>query len=97
MTGAPRDSFETRYQRANGEAPTRMSVRGYLVGLSVTRAIERGSLNASMLREGLRAQLYDSDEGRALRALRPLVPAEPERYVIRSGKAVPAQPFPLSP
>jgi ABC-type branched-subunit amino acid transport system substrate-binding protein len=97
MTGAPRDSFETHYQRANGEAPTRMSVRGYLVGLSVTRAIERGSLNASMLREGLRAQLYDSDEGRALRALRPLVPAEPERYVIRSGKAVPAQPFPLSP
>ena len=97
MNGAARDSFETRYQKAYGEAPTRMSVRGYLVGLSVTRGIERGSLNASMLREALRTQLYDSDEGRALRALKPLVPAEPERYVIRSGKAVPAAPFPLSP
>lgn len=97
MQGAARDSFETRYQKAYGEAPTRMSVRGYLVGLSVTRGIERGSLNASMLREALRAQLYDSDEGRALRALKPLVPAEPERYVIRSGKAVAAAPFPLSP
>ena len=97
MQGAARDSFETRYQKAYGEAPTRMSVRGYLVGLSVTRGIERGSLNASMLREALRTQLYDSDEGRALRALKPLVPAEPERYVIRSGKAVAAAPFPLSP
>jgi len=97
MTGAPRDSLEARYQRAYGEPPTRMSVRGYLVGLAVTRAIERGSLNASMLREALRAQVYDSDDGRALRALKPLVPAEPERFVIRSGKAVPAAPFPLSP
>jgi len=97
MNGAARDSFETRYQKAYGEAPTRMSVRGYLVGLSVTRGIERGSLNASMLREALRTQLYDSDEGRALRALKPLVPAEPERYVVRSGKAVAAAPFPLSP
>jgi ABC-type branched-subunit amino acid transport system substrate-binding protein len=97
MQGAARDSFETRYQKAYGEAPTRMSVRGYLVGLSVTRGIERGSLNASMLREALRTQLYDSDEGRALRALKPLVPAEPERYVVRSGKAVAAAPFPLSP
>ena len=97
MAGAPRDSFETRYQRAYGEASTRMSVRGYLVGLAVTRGIERGSLNASMLREALRAQLYDSDEGRALRALKPVVPSEPERYVVRSGKAVPASPFPLSP
>ncbi len=97
LTGAPRDSFETRYQRAYGEPPTRMSVRGYLVGLAVTRGVERGSLNASMLREALRSQVYDSDDGRALRALRPLVPAEPERYVIRSGKAVPEVPFPLSP
>lgn len=97
MTGAPRDSFQTRYQRAYGEPPTRMSVRGYLVGLAVTRGIERGSLNAAMLRESLRAQLYDNDEGRALRALKPLVPAEPERFVIRSGKAIAATPFPLSP
>ena len=97
MIGAPRDSLEARYQRAYGEPPTRMSVRGYLVGLAVTRGIERGSLNASMLREALRAQVYDSDDGRALRALKPLAPAEPERFVIRSGKAVPAAPFPLSP
>jgi ABC-type branched-subunit amino acid transport system substrate-binding protein len=97
MTGAPRDSLEARYQRAYGEPPTRMSVRGYLVGLAVTRGIERGSLNASMLREALRAQVYDTDDGRALRALKPLVPAEPERFVIRSGKAVAAAPFPLSP
>ena len=97
LTGAPRDSFETRYQRANGEAPTRMSVRGYLVGLSVARGIERGSLNAAMLREALRAQVYDNEEGRALRALRPVVPAEPERFVIRSGKAVPLGALPLSP
>jgi len=97
MTGAPQDSFETRYKHAYGEPPTRMSVRGYLVGLSVTRGIERGSLNASMLREALRAQLYDSDEGRALRALRPLVPAEPERFVIRAGKATQVSQNPLSP
>lgn len=97
ITGAPRDSFETRYQRAYREAPTRMSVRGYLVGLAVTRGIERGSLNAAMLREALRGQLYDNDEGRALRALRPLVPAEPERFVIRAGKAVPADGTPVSP
>jgi len=97
LTGAPRDSFETRYRRACGESPTRMSVRGYLVGLSVTRGVERGSLNAAMLREALRAQLYDSEEGRALRALRPLVPAEPERFVIRAGKAVPVNQGPLSP
>ena len=97
LGGAPRDSFETRYQRAYGEAPTRMSVRGYLVGLAVTRGVERGSLNASMLREALRTQLWDNDEGKALRALKPLVPAEPERYVVRSGKGVAAVPFPLSP
>ncbi len=97
LTGAPRDSFETRYQRSFAELPTRMSVRGYLVGLAVTRGIEQGSLNASMLREALRSQVYESIDGRALRALRPLIPAEPERYVIRSGKAVPVVPFPLSP
>lgn len=97
LTGAARDSFETRYQRAYGDAPTRMSVRGYLVGLSVTRAIERGSLNAAMLREALRAQLIEGDEGRTLRALRPLAPAEPERYVIRGGKAVPVGRGPVAP
>ncbi len=97
LTGAPRDSFETRYQRAYSEAPTRMSVRGYLVGLAVARGIERGSLNAAMLREALRAQVYDSDDGRALRALRPLVPAEPERLVIRSGKAQAVGSSPVSP
>ena len=97
LTGAARDSFETRYQHAYGEPPTRMSVRGYLVGLAVARGIERGSLNASMLREALRAQVYDSDDGRALRALRPVVTAEPERLVIRSGKAAPADPVPVSP
>jgi ABC-type branched-subunit amino acid transport system substrate-binding protein len=97
LAGAARDSFETRYQHAYGETPTRMSVRGYLVGLSVTQGIERGSLNAGMLREALRGQLYDSDDGRKLRALRPLVAAEPERFVIRSGKALAAGPLPLSP
>ena len=55
---------------------SRMSVRGYLVGLAVARGIERGSLNASMLREALRAQVYDSEDGRKLRALRPVVAAE---------------------
>ena len=97
LTGAVRDSFATRYQNAYGEPPTRMSVRGYLVGLSVTRGIERGSLNASMLREALRAQVYDSEDGRALRALRPMVTAEPERFVIRGGKAASTDPAPLSP
>jgi len=97
LTGAVRDSFATRYQHAYGEPPTRMSVRGYLVGLAVARGIERGSLNASMLREALRAQVYDSEDGRKLRALRPAVSAEPERFVIHSGKASPADPAPLSP
>ncbi|MBI4364669.1 MAG: amino acid ABC transporter substrate-binding protein [Candidatus Latescibacteria bacterium] len=97
IEGAPRDSFETRYQRTYREAPTRMSVRGYLVGLAVARGIERGSLNASMLREALRAQLYETEEGRALRALRPLVKAEPERFVIRAGKATPAGGAAVSP
>ena len=53
-----------------------MSVRGYIVGLAVTHGIEQGSLNASMLREALRSQVYETVDGRALRALRPLVPAE---------------------
>ena len=97
LTGAVRDSFATRYQHAYGEPPTRMSVRGYLVGLAVARGIERGSLNASMLREALRAQVYDSEDGRKLRALRPVVAAEPERFVIRSGKASSLDPIPLSP
>jgi len=97
LAGAVRDSFETRYQRAYREPPTRMSVRGYLVGLAVAQGIERGSLNASMLREALRAQVYDSEDGRKLRALRPVVTAEPERFVIRSGKASPADPVPVSP
>jgi branched-chain amino acid transport system substrate-binding protein len=97
LTGAVRDSFATRYQHAYGEPPTRMSVRGYLVGLAVARGIERGSLNASMLREALRAQVYDSEDGRKLRALRPAVSAEPERFVIHSGKASPTDPAPLSP
>jgi len=92
LLGAVRDSFETRYQRACGEAPTRMSVRGYLVGVAVTRAIERGSLNASMLREALRAQLYDTDEGRVFRALKPLVAAEPERFQVKGGRAVSVAP-----
>jgi len=97
LTGAVRDSFATRYQHAYGEPPTRMSVRGYLVGLAVARGIERGSLNASMLREALRAQVYDSEDGRKLRALRPAVSTEPERFVIHSGKASPTDPVPLSP
>ena len=90
LSGAPRDSFETRYARAFGEPPTRMSVRGYLVGLALTRAVEGGSVNAAMLREALRTQVYNTDEGRALRALRPLLAAAPERLIIRKGRAVPS-------
>jgi ABC-type branched-subunit amino acid transport system substrate-binding protein len=89
LVGAPRDSFATRYERWFKEPPTRMSVRGYLVGLAVTRALEAGCVNAAQLREALRGQLYDTEEGRALRALRPVVPAEPERLVVRSGRAAP--------
>lgn len=92
LTGALRDSFETRYQAAYGEVPTRMSVRGYLIGLALTRAIEGGAASAPMLREALRAQVYDSDEGRSLRALRPLLPAEPEPNVIHNGRAIPFAP-----
>ncbi len=89
LLGAPRDSFAGVYERSFKEPPTRMSVRGYLVGLAVTRALQAGCVNAAQLREALRGQLLDSDEGRALRALRPAIPAEPERLVIRSGRAVP--------
>jgi len=67
------------------------------VGLALMRGIERGSLNAAMLREGLRMQLYDSDRGQKLRALKPAVPAEPERFVIRSGKSVPFGRTPVTP
>lgn len=90
LLGAPRDSFAGTYERSFKEPPTRMSVRGYLVGLAVTRALQSGCVNAAQLREALRGQLLDSDEGRALRALRPAIPAEPERLVIRAGKAVPS-------
>lgn len=92
LTGAERDSFESRYRAQYGEAPTRMSVRGYLIALALTRGIEAGAASAPMLRESLRAQVYDTEEGRALRALRPLAPAEPEPNVIRKGRAVPFAP-----
>jgi hypothetical protein len=75
----------------NKAPPTRMSVRGYLVGLAVTRAIESGCVNASGLRETLRGQLYDGDEGRLLHALRPVIPAEPERLMVQGGKAIAAE------
>ena len=90
LLGAPRDSFAGVYERSYKQPPTRMSVRGYLVGLAVTRALQSGCVNAAQLREALRGQLLDSEEGRALRALRPAIPAEPERLVIRSGRAVPS-------
>jgi ABC-type branched-subunit amino acid transport system substrate-binding protein len=92
LLGAARDSFEVRYRRAHGEAPTRMSVRGYLSGLALMRGIEGGAVTAAMLREALRAQVYDSDEGRTLRALRPLSPAEPEMLRIEKGVALPLGP-----
>lgn len=91
LLGAPADSFASRYQRANQEPPTRMSVRGYLVGLAVARAIESGCVNASGLRETLRGQLYDGEDGRLLHALRPSVPAEPERLEVHGGKAIAAE------
>ncbi len=92
LLGESRGAFAQKYERANREAPTRMSVRGYLVGLAVTRAIEAGCVNAAGLRETLRGQLYEGDEGRMLHALRPVVPAEPERLVIRAGKAIAVAP-----
>jgi len=88
LAGAPRDSFEVRYRRAYGEPPTRMAVRGYLSGLAITRAVEGGAATASMLRQALRAQVYETDEGRAFHALRPVIPAFAERLVIRGGRAV---------
>ncbi|MGE5175695.1 MAG: ABC transporter substrate-binding protein [Hyphomicrobiales bacterium] len=88
IQGAPGDSFAARYQRSFKEPPTRMSVRGYLTGLAVTRALELGCVNASGLKEALRAEVYETAEGRRLHALRPVVAAEPERLVIRAGKAV---------
>ncbi|MGH7682144.1 MAG: ABC transporter substrate-binding protein, partial [Candidatus Eiseniibacteriota bacterium] len=97
LDGAVRDSFDTRYQKAFKDAPTRMSVRGYLSGLAIDRAIESGSITAAQLKEALRAQVYETDEGRTLRALRPVVAAFPERLVIRSGKAVPMEDTPVEP
>jgi ABC-type branched-subunit amino acid transport system substrate-binding protein len=94
LLGAPADSFAAHYARANQEPPTRMSVRGYLVGLSVSRAIESGCVNAAGLRETLRGQLYEGEDGRLLHALRPAVPAEPERLVVRGGKAIAAETAP---
>jgi ABC-type branched-subunit amino acid transport system substrate-binding protein len=88
LAGAVRDSFEVRYQRAYAEAPTRMAVRGYLAGLAIARGVEGGAATTSMLRAALRSQVYETDEGRALRALRPVVPAFAERLVIRGGHAV---------
>jgi ABC-type branched-subunit amino acid transport system substrate-binding protein len=40
LLGAPRDSFAGVYERSYKQPPTRMSVRGYLVGLAVTRALQ---------------------------------------------------------
>jgi ABC-type branched-subunit amino acid transport system substrate-binding protein len=88
LAGAVRDSFQVRYQHAQGEAPTRMAVRGYLAGLAIARGVEGGAATTSMLREALRAQVYETDEGRTLHALRPVVPAFAERLVIRGGHAV---------
>lgn len=87
IQGAPGDSFAVRYQRTYKEKPTRMSVRGYLTGLAITRALEQGCVNVSGLKEALRGEVYDTPEGRRLRALRPVIPAEPERLVIRGGRA----------
>ena len=97
LDGAPSDSFQTRYQALFREAPTRMSVRGYLTGLALTKAVEGGAVTAAALREALRGQLYESDEGRKFRALRPAVPAFPERLTIRGGKAVQPEEAPVDP
>lgn len=88
LAGAVRDSFEVRYQRSNGEPPTRMAVRGYLAGLAIARGVEGGAATTSMLREALRAQVYETEEGRTLHSLRPVVPAFAERLVVRGGHAV---------
>jgi ABC-type branched-subunit amino acid transport system substrate-binding protein len=97
LDGAPADSFRIRYQRAHKELPTRMSVRGYLTGLAIARAVESGAINASTLREALRTQLYPNEEDRRLRALKPVVPAYPERLAIRGGKGVPLGEVPIDP
>jgi ABC-type branched-subunit amino acid transport system substrate-binding protein len=97
LDGAPRDSFQMRYEKSFKDEPTRMSVRGYLSGLAIGRAIQAGSVTASQLKQALRGQVYDTPEGRTLRALRPVVPAYPERLVIRSGKAVPLEQKPVEP
>jgi ABC-type branched-subunit amino acid transport system substrate-binding protein len=95
LAGPTGASFDLRYRRAYGEAPTRMSVRGYLAGLALTKAVEGGAATASMLRQALRTQVYETDEGRALRSLRPVIPAYAERLVVRGGLAVnPSLPIP---
>jgi branched-chain amino acid transport system substrate-binding protein len=97
LDDAPRAAFEAAYKRANKEPPTRMSVRGYLTGLAIARALESGAFTASQLKEALRGQVYDGEEERALRALKPMVPAFPERLTIRGGKAVPLAEAPVDP
>lgn len=97
LDGAARDTFDLKYTASFRESPTRMSVRGYLTGLAIAKAVEGGAMTAAMLRESLRGQLYDSDEGRKFRALRPAVPAFPERLVIRGGKAGPPEETPVDP
>ena len=97
LDGAARDTFQVRYDAAFHEPPTRMSVRGYLTGLAITKAVEAGAITAAALRESLRGQLYDTEEGKKLRALRPAVPAFPERLTIRGGKAVPPEEAPVDP
>ena len=97
LDGAPADSFRTRYQRAHKELPTRMSVRGYLTGLAIARAIESGAITASTLREALRTQLYPNDDDRRLRALKPVIGAFPERLAIRGGKGAPVGEVPIDP
>jgi hypothetical protein len=97
LAGPGAVSFDLRYRKAYGEAPTRMSVRGYLAGLAIARAVEGGAATASMLREALRTQVYETEEGRALRSLRPVIPAYAERLVVRGGVAVNPNPPPAAP
>ena len=97
LDGAPADSFRTRYVKAHKAEPTRMSVRGYLTGLAIARAVESGAINASTLREALRTQLYPNEEDRRLRALKPVIGAYPERLAIRGGKGVPLSEVAIDP
>ncbi|HEX5032612.1 MAG TPA: ABC transporter substrate-binding protein [Candidatus Eisenbacteria bacterium] len=97
LDGDPKTAFEAAYRRVNKEPPTRMSVRGYLTGLAIARAIESGAFTAAQLKEALRAQAYDDDEERALRSLKPAVAAFPERLTIKNGKAVPLAQAPVDP